>query len=158
MEYITLTKGFVAIVDDEDYDKVIKYNWYAQTTINRPTYAVHDTCTAGNRLLFLHNLVNPPPKGFTNDHIDRDGLNCQKLNLRFATYSQQNANRMFQKKPSSGYRGVYKIKRLWVVYVKLDNRNIYGGGYEDVIDAAKAYDDLATKLRGDFAVLNFPRG
>lgn len=150
MKFIPLTQGYKAMIDDEDYERVMKYR----------IYAIQGTSTVYGLVsqirIYLHNFINPPPEGFTVDHIDRNGLNCQKENLRFATKSQQVINRKSNNK--SGYRGIYLFRNKWRAMIQYQNARHYGGSYKNEIDAAKAYDELAKKLHGDFAMLNFPEG
>ena len=105
MKLLLLTKLREALVDDEDYERCMKYSWrvaifqkgmteYAQRNLPR------DGGTRKGQ--YLHNFILPPPIGFTVDHIDRNGLNCQKSNLRFATKSQQMIN--VQAKEQYGFR------------------------------------------------------
>jgi len=153
MKTIQLTKGYVALVDDEDYRSVIKYSWYIQN--HTCIYAARRiNSTLGSE--YLHNFLMSPPKGFTVDHIDRNGLNCQRYNMRLATRSQQNANRERPYNSTTLYRGVYKSKNRWIAKLGYNGTRYYAGSFESIEDAARAYDKLAKQHHGEFAVLNFP--
>jgi hypothetical protein len=155
MRIIHLTKGYTAMIDDEDFSLVNQYSWQVRiATSLHAKRGVYDPATQQNRTQFLHNLIMPPPKGFTVDHIDRNGLNCQKSNLRFATRSQQRYNAGNKR---GLYRGVHLEKNgKWMARLMAESKTYYSMCYRNVIDAAKAYDELAKRYHGEFASLNFP--
>jgi hypothetical protein len=102
--------------------------------------------------------MGKPAEGMFWDHENRNGLDCRRENLRAATYSQNNANRRFSIKNTSGYRGVRKTKEgKWRAEIKVDGKKISLGCYWDIIEAAKAYDTASSKYFGEFANLNFPK-
>lgn len=109
MKKIPLTKGQVALVDDEDYEMVSRYKWYTQD-INKTLYAQRMIVTKGTGkrvTMFMHRLIMNTPQGMDTDHIDRNGLNNQKSNLRICTRTQNLLNRGMLKSNTSGYKGVY---------------------------------------------------
>ena len=146
MKLIPLTRGYEAMVDDDDYEKVNRRSWFLQ-----PSTCIY-AATRMNGVKYLHNFIMPPPIGFTVDHIDRNGLNCQRNNMRFATRSQQAANRLFKK---NNYHGVFRQDNRWIVKIGYKGKRHYGGSFIDEVEAAKAYDVLAKKYHGEFAMLNF---
>ncbi len=152
MKQIELTQGFTTLVDDEDYERVSNHSWcilklkccYAQTRINKKTITLHR---------FLLNLTDSKIKV---DHIDGDGLNNQKSNLRIATTQQNNFNRKGESSNISGYKGVVfrsKQKR-WLAQIRVNKQYFYLGTYDSKEDAAKAYNKAAIKYHGEFARLN----
>lgn len=97
-------------------------------------------------------LTNPDIK---TDHIDRDGLNNQRNNLRIATKSQNNANRRSHKNSTSKYIGVHKTaKNKWIASITKMRTHLYLGIFIKEEDAAKCYNKFADKLHGQFANLN----
>lgn len=154
MKFITLTQGYKARVDDDDYERVIKHKWLFSYS-SYAARSVIDKITHKKSILFLHNFVNPPPEGFTNDHINRNRLDCRKENLRFATRTQQMINRVNENQ--SGFRGVFPKGNNWMVIVTNKGNRYYGGTYGNIINAAKVYDKLAKRYHGEFAILNFPQ-
>lgn len=152
MMFVKLTKGKWAIVDNEDYDRCMKHSWcfhnkgYASSRINY-------------KLVLLHNFIKPPPKGLLNDHIDRDGLNNQKSNLRFVTHSQNLMNSGKPKNNTTGYKGVsyHKKNNKFVAHLRVVGHQAYLGSFQTAVEAAKAYDNAVIEVFGSLAGLNFPK-
>ncbi len=151
---IPVKGGPFAIVDAADYEMLSKYRWCAKHT---PT-----TCYAiakpKGKDIAMHRLIMNAPTGLLVDHIDHNGLNNTRKNLRLCTYSQNMQNQ----KPRTGCTSKYKGVR-WQKHCKKfragirHNGKIYDLGYfKDEIKAAKAYDKIAKKLFAQFAYLNFP--
>ena len=145
----------VALVDDEDYDKLIKYKWHL-----RDIKIMH----AGTKVKIdgkwfekrMHHFLVNVPEGFEVDHIDQNGLNNQKSNLRVATHSQNMMNRNSFKGSSSKYKGVSFDKKCnkWRSEVSLNKKHYYLGMFENESDAAMAYNKRALKLHGEYVNLN----
>lgn len=160
MKQIELTQGKVALVDDEDFDRLDKLKWYAQSP-HEPGlsfYACHKP--ANSEYVSMHRLVLNAPEGASVDHRDGDGLNNQKQNLRLCTTSQNGMNRKTSCNNTSGYKGVcwHKKDKKWDVRIKINGKRIQIGQFFCLIKAAKAYDKKAIELFGDFARPNFLKG
>jgi len=157
MKKIKLTQGKFTLVDDEDYDDLSKHNWYVQKSRNTFYAARRVKNSNGNpRLALMHREIMGSPFGKKIDHIDEDGLNNQKQNLRICTNSQNQMNRGKTKVNTSGYKGVFwhELAKKWRAQISINNERIYLGLFDDVSEAAKAYNEAAVKFHGEFARLN----
>lgn len=146
MKCITLSKGYEAIVDDEDYENVAKYKWSFSHG-----YAVR---TKDKKRIYLHRYITKAPKGKLVDHINGDGLNCTRANMRLCTQSQNLLNRGKQKNNTSGYKGVCwaKNERKWIAHIQMDGKRKTLGYCATKLDAAKMYNEYA--LQSKFVKLN----
>lgn len=155
---IELTKGYIAIVDDEDYDWLIKHSWHVHDSRPSVRYAmswIKGKIIRMHRLILLH--YGQLEDGLTVDHIDGNGLNNQKANLRTCTQAENTRNRKGPFK--NGYRGIHKSgskKNPWRAQIKVNYKPICLGNFSTKEDAARAYDAAARKHHGEFASLNFP--
>ena len=159
------------LFDEEDRELVESHTWcirpdrntyYAKTHIPHPDGGWH-TYPNGNRqrrrkTLQLHRLLMNPPKGMVIDHINHNGLDNRRENLRICTRAENSRNRGKQKNNTSGYKGVcwYKRDKKWRAQIKKDSKKIHIGYFDIIEDAARAYDAKAKELFGEFAHLNFP--
>lgn len=153
MQIIQLTQGEVAFVDDEDYTLVSSYTWYPRRdSKHNIVYALANIRTEGKRrTIDMHRLILPDAKMV--DHINHDGLDNRRKNLRAATPTQNQQNR----KPAKRFKGVdyIKSKDRYRARITLDGRCItLGAGYSTEEAAALAYNEAARKLFGEFAYLN----
>jgi hypothetical protein len=91
------------------------------------------------------------------DHINGDGLDNRRANLRVCTHSENAKNKRKQRNNISGFKGVSFNKKMnrWKGQLEINGKSIYLGFYTDPIDAAKAYDEAARKYYGNFANVNF---
>ncbi len=159
MKEIILTKGFVAKIDDEDYEWLNQWKWQALCCENNKTYAKHWEVINGKKVMKLmhRDILNAAPHMLV-DHKDNDGLNNQRSNLRICTLSQNNMNRKKSSNTtSSRYKGVTYHQKKWQAQIKSNGHQITIGTYEDEVNAAMAYDRFATILFGEYARLNFGR-
>lgn len=144
--YIPLLDGWVALVDAADYDIVKDSLWSLSDG-----YVAR---MADGKREPLHRILMPEAPLV--DHRNLNKLDNRRNNLRAATSSQSNANR--RSWGESQYKGVHKLKRngYWRVKITHNGKTLSVGCYENEIDAAKAYDEMAKELHGEFAKLNFP--
>jgi len=152
---IPLTQGKFAIVDAEDYPRLAKYKWHCHED--------KTTCYAArrkfNKIVSMHREIMQASPGQIVDHIDRNGLNNRKTNLRFCTPFQNACNRRPDRNTSSKYKGVtfHKRKNKWQAQIYCARKNNHLGYFHDEMEAAIAYDRKAEVLFGQFAYLNFPQ-
>ena len=154
MRTVPLTQGYVALVDDPDYERVNQFKWRVRIKNERTQYAVTGDGIRMHR--FILGITDPKVQV---DHDDRDGLNNQRYNLRTCTNGQNQVNKpKMRLSDTSQYKGVYwdKQRRAFRAKLVVRGRKIYCGTFTDERDAALAYDEAARKHFGDFAVCNFP--
>ncbi len=155
---IPLTKGLFVKVDPEDYLWLSQFRWHCK--VNKDAvYAVRTIQVKGrSQRIYLHRLLMNTPAGMVCDHINHDGLDDRKGNLRNCTIAQNNANRRSASNASSKYIGVSRDKRRnkWVAHIKISGEEKYLGSYDVEEDAARAYDAAAWAQHGVYANLNFP--
>ena len=157
---IPLTQGKYAIVDPEDFERLNKHKWHAVKNGNT-FYAIR---CAGPRnkttYIRMHREVIHPPDHLVVDHINHNGLDNRNANIRPATRSQNNFNRLIIKRKgaSSKYKGVSwrKRRKRWRARIHVNGQYKFLGHFKEEIHAAKAYDKAAKKYHGEFASLNFP--
>lgn len=175
MKLVPLSNGRHAMVDDEDYELVIKHRWrylhskgreYATTRINvrgvkEPPPLVGNRPSGRPRIIGskrvtvqMHRMILPHNMEHT-DHADGNGLNNQKHNLRPCTRVQNAQNRKLQMH-SSRFKGVHFNKKQgkFQSYIRINKKLVHLGTFESDIEAANAYDRSATIYFGEFAATN----
>jgi hypothetical protein len=160
MKTLPLSRGLTAQVDDEDFEALNKYKWSALKGW-RTFYAVRRiTLPDGKQhLLLMHReiLKETPPYPIAEiDHIDGNGLNNVKTNLRPCSRSENQKNKRKKRNASSQYKGVIrdKVRGKWRAEIKIDGKRVYLGRFEYEADAARAYNFAAQKHHGQFARLS----
>jgi hypothetical protein len=151
---IPLTQGKFALVDNRDYYRLVKQKWNAAIA-NNTFYAAG---TQSRKSIKMHRFIMDAPAHLVVDHIDHNGLNNVRGNLRLCTFAQNARNIQPTKGTSSRYKGVCwkKKEKKWVANVQPNNKRYFLGYFDNEIDAAKAYDKKAAEVFGEFACLNFP--
>jgi len=143
MKEIKLTRGLVAIVDDEDFEELNKLKWQALPVNYKLTYAATSIhipgTTNGAKHPYMHRILLNPPKNRQIDHINGNGLDNRRENLRIVT-KRQNQQNLHMKK-SSKYPGVClnKSNSRWRVMLRWKGKHWYLGDYKNEIDAATVY-------------------
>ncbi len=157
MKKIPLTQGKFALVDDEDFDWLNKWKWYAHKDYST-FYANRHGQGCNDKNILMHREIINVSKGQLIDHKDRNGLNNQKSNLRVCNAYENCCNRKLHSNNKTGFRGVvfYPLLNKYMVRIKNKNKTHCLGLYSSLIEAAKAYDIKAKQLHGEFARLNFP--
>lgn len=165
MREIPLTQGYVALVDDEDYDRIIALApWCAQVINSDLVYAVKNVPNPNRGIngprqikLYMHKEITGNKE---TDHRNHVGIDNQRENLRDASRKQNTRNRRSRRGSSSEFKGVswHKGDKRWEVQIKIDGKDRHLGNFVDEVEAAYVYDEAARKAFGEFAYLNFPEG
>jgi hypothetical protein len=148
MKEIKLSQGKVAMVDDSDYDYLMKWKWCAQKS-KQTFYAVR------NPNIKMHRVIMCTPEDMQIDHINGNGLDNQKYNLRNCTPNQNRKNRKRRKNGTSKYKGVCYHRGGIEASAWANNTKYIIGYFKTEEAAAMAYDEKAKELHGEFANLNF---
>lgn len=161
MKKIKLTKGQFALIDDEDYELLMQRSWCTNDTANINTYyamaRVNGKIVQMHRFILEHHGLLDASKQI--DHIDKNGLNNRKLNLRNVTQAQNIANRRRLRNNTSGYIGVHfchGLKKPWRAMIRANKQKYDLGYFANAHEAAVERDKAALKYHGEFATLNFP--
>ncbi|KKM26952.1 hypothetical protein LCGC14_1579570 [marine sediment metagenome] len=152
MRQISLTQGMYAIVDDEDYEWLMQIKWNAMKS-GKTYYA---QSWNGEKHLFIHRLVLKAKDTQMVDHINRNGLDNRKSNLRFCTKGQNAQNGGLYKNCKNKYKGArWREKQgKWYSDIKFNYKKIHLGCFDTEIEAALAYNRAAIELFGEFAYQN----
>lgn len=147
-----------ALVDDEDFERVNRYRWYASRDIQGLSYACRSIKTEDNKtaIVLMHRFIMNAEKGEIVEHKKRNGLDNRRKNLRACTSAQVQAGKKLGKNSQTGYKGIsWIVKRgHYTARIGRDNKMIYLGSFDNPIDAARAYNEEAVKLYGEFAFEN----
>ena len=142
-------KKIYTLVDDSDYERLTKYNWYLTTS----GYVRHHYWV-GKRsdCIQMHRLLLSAPQGMQVDHINGNKLDNRRYNLRLCSNSQNGFNRKAYKTNTSGYKGVYfcKQKNKWIAQLSVNGRHISVGAFMSAKDASIAYNKKAKEVHGRF--------
>lgn len=154
MKLIPLTQGKFAQVDDEDFEELNKYKWYAWKKGNT-FYAARNTHTNKKWTMALmhRTILNIPPK-MVCDHIDGNGLNNQKENLRITTRQQNVRNHIHANRDNKlGIKGVYfdERRKKFVAKIMFNGKKIFLGHFNVSGDADDIYRTAEKKYYGEFA-------
>lgn len=156
MKLIPLTQGQFAKVDDEDFERVNQFKWFAHKGKNTPFRAQRNEYKDGKqKTILMHRFILNAEDGVFVDHEDRVPLNNQKSNLRKCTNAENCRNKTYPSKQK--YKGVHKKPgyKNFLAQILVKGKKLHLGMFELEEDAAKAYDASAKEHFGEFANLNF---
>lgn len=164
MKEIRLTRGCVALVDDEDYARLSRFNWFARfSSRSRTFYAARNTGGEENifdikrRTVFMHHVVigweREPDTEV--DHKNGNGLDNRKENLRIVSMNQNQWNATLRTDNKTGMKGVsLHAGSAFIARIRKGGRETHIGSYATIDEAGHAYNKAAVRLHGEFARLN----
>lgn len=154
MKEITLTRGKVALVEDEDFERFNQFKWYFGLN-----YAVRNSSLKNGKRkkIFMHREILGEPSGLEVDHINGDRLDNRRGNLRACSHAQNQKNMTRPRNNTSGFKGVSfrKDTNKWQVRICIDKKQTHIGCFDSARRAALVYDFVAREIYGEFAKTNF---
>ena len=161
---LTRNRGFppvqerFAIVDDDVYEWASKYKWRVGKWSGSTYYAIRSFNLGTKRKTgILHREIMNAPDGVHVDHINGNGLDCTRSNMRLCTQAENKRNRKINSNSKSGYKGACWNKSVgkWQAHIQIDGKKIHLGLHDSAENAARAYDKAAIEYHGEFAKPNF---
>lgn len=155
---VPLTKGYFATIDASDIHLVDCFDWHAKTAIKlngdvRSAYAARSDYTGGKqKTVQMHRIIMRAGLGQLVDHINGNGLDNRRENLRLATSSQNSQNRHVGLRNTSGAKGVvfHKQSRKWQAQIHTGKKSLYLGIFDNIEDASSAYVTASAMFHGQF--------
>lgn len=150
MKKIPLTQGLFAIVDDEDFEELMKHKWHVDKG-NSTFYASRAVISGKQNVRMHRQIMKATSPKVDVDHKNGNGLDNRRCNLRLCSRTLNNANAKIPKDNKSGYKGVCwdRDRKKWAVKIA----KIYIGRFNNLEDAVRAYNSKAREMYGDFARL-----
>lgn len=153
---IPLTQGMTAIIDDQDAELVAGYTWHA-AHVHQSFYAQTRVVLNGRPTsLQMHRLIMQPKLGEQVVHVDGNGLNNCRSNMRTCSKGERVPGRRRQRRNRTGFIGVFPHHRKFIACIGVGKKQVYLGLFKTAAEAAAARDEAARKQHGDLARLNFP--
>jgi hypothetical protein len=153
LAYITLTRGYETVIDAADVHLVAEFQWAVCPRPGKSTYAMRTDGRGGKkRSVFFHRVLMGEPLDMRVDHIDCNGLNNRRSNLRLATISQSNHNSRTPRHNTSGLKGVswHKREKKWSSYINVNRQRHHLGLHATADLAHAAYCEASARLHGEF--------
>ncbi|MCK5604153.1 HNH endonuclease [Candidatus Pacearchaeota archaeon] len=149
-----LKTGEVVFIDKKDYAVISQYSWYRHPVGSH--HLLYAAAWVNNKNTLMHRFLLNLNKNEMTDHINGNGLDNRRSNLRKCTHQENMFNKKKYKNNKCGYKGVYWSPHhsKWRVTLYKYKKRFYIGYYRDLIEAAKAYNEAAIEHHGEFARLN----
>lgn len=144
MKAISLSKGAVAFVDDEDYEALRQWRWY----LHSEGYAARSIHGPKRQMVYMHRQLISPPEGMEVDHRNRNRCDNRRCNLRVVTHGQNARNKKRRRDNVSGFNGVFWShgRRLWIAQTSVDGRVVQIGAFNSAEVASEAHKAFTAPL------------
>jgi len=151
MRIIRLTQGCIVFVDDEDYDRLVKYSWRVMKPAKnrnqeKAWYAIRTSPRPERKVIYMHREILDAPDGVEVDHKNGNGLDNQKENLRLATRSEQVRNRRgtvgatYDNRPQA-------LNRRWIARIRDEKgKMVFLGRFLTKEEAVQVYNDACVHI------------
>lgn len=143
-------RGSFAIVDDADFVTLSRFRWAKN---GKRKYAMKMDMKS-HKMVSMHRQIMNPQNKMQVDHINGNGLDNRRSNLRLCTHSQNLYNHGGRKVTESGFKGVSRMRDRWVARFTIERKLVRVGIFDTPIEAAIAYNKMVKKYHGEFAWLN----
>jgi len=152
---VPLTKGLEALVSPQDFDMVREFKWCA-TRGGRTSYASRQVRSSDGKwsVGLMHRLIMAPPQGLLVDHINGNGLDNRRENLRLCSHAENIRNQQSRLGTSSRFKGVWMHSGKWAAMIEHNGDKINLGRFDCEERAARQYDRAARVFFGRFARTN----
>lgn len=156
--FVPLTQGYEAVIDADCVPLISKWNWHVMLTTRPDGSVAHAYAARGEhrgarrRIIHMHRVIADTPSDMDTDHIDGDGLNNRRSNLRVVTHAQNQCNRRLNIDNKSGVRGVAfnRATGKWRAQIGVNGAKRYLGLFSSIDKAAQAYASASAELHGEF--------
>ena len=155
--YVALTKGYEAIISSADAHLVERHNWVVVIKKCNKIYAYRSIGPRGKqRTIYMHRVIMNAPDGYEVDHVNGDGLDNRRQNMRLVTHQQNLCNQLISSKNRSGFRGVSwdKNMKTWRAQITVHYKMKFLGLFESAESAHAAYVEASKMLHGQYG--SFP--
>ena len=148
MKKIPLTQGQFAIVDDDDFDFINQWKWFAY--YDKDTDSYYAVRSIGPKRILMHREIMKTPKGLLVDHINHNTLDNRKKELRNVTSQQSAMNRKGHFSNPLGHKGVTKNGNSFRASVYKDGKYLFNKTFRNLEDAINAYEKASQTIQGEF--------
>jgi len=146
MKKIELTKGYITLVDNKDFNWINQWKWHynhgyamrKEWLYNRKKY----------RTVYMHRLINDTESELETDHINRDKLDNRRKNLRSVSKSVNQSNKGIQKNNTSGFTGIFfeKQRNKWRIRLSMNKKRVNFGSFKDLESAVSCYKEIKKQI------------
>ncbi|MGI8403395.1 MAG: HNH endonuclease [Thermomicrobiales bacterium] len=151
MATITTTCGTPITVDDEDMERILGFKWYLLKGTKNGTTYMYATTRVKAQTIYMHRLITSAPKNMVVDHINNDGLDNRRSNLRLCSQSENMRNRGIRRNNTTGTAGVYlRSYGKYEVNISLNKKKIHVGVYATIEEARSARANAVSMHYGEF--------